>query len=192
MTTLFIDACVRDCSRTRTLAETVLKKLGDDVQRLELYSAGISHLDGDSLDLRDRCVKSGDFDAPMLKYAKDFASADAIVIAAPYWDLSFPAILKEYIEQIMVTGITFRYSEAGIPIGMCKAVKLIYVSTAGGPVIGRHMGFEYVSTLAESFLGIKDTMLIQAENLDIIGADVDKIMADAISDIENSSLFKEL
>ena len=188
MKVLFIDACVRDCSRTRTLAEAVLKKLGGDVQKLELYNTDISHLNGDTLIFRDKCVKAGNFDAPALKYAKDFAEADTIVIAAPYWDLSFPAILKDYIEQIMVTGITFRYSEAGIPIGMCRAGKLIYVSTAGGPVFGRHMGFEYVSALAESFWGIKETKLIQAENLDIIGADVEKIMSDAISDVENNIL----
>lgn len=188
MTTLFIDACARDCSRTRLLAEAVLKKLGGDIKRLELYSTDISHLNANTLDFRDRCIHSGDFDAPMLKYAKDFASADAIVIAAPYWDLSFPAILKEYIEQIMVTGITFKYSENGIPEGMCKAKTLIYVSTAGGPVIGKHMGFEYVSALAQNFWGIKCSKLIQAENLDIYGSDTEKIMNDAISDIESSSL----
>ncbi len=30
----------------------------------------------------------------MFLYAKDFAESDIIVIAAPYWDLSFPSILK--------------------------------------------------------------------------------------------------
>ena len=36
-----------------------------------------------------------------------------IVIAAPYWDLSFPAVLKTYLEQINVLGVTFDYSDDG-------------------------------------------------------------------------------
>ena len=39
--------------------------------------------------------------------------ADTVVIAAPFWDLSFPAILKKYIEAVTVAGITFRYSDQG-------------------------------------------------------------------------------
>lgn len=46
----------------------------------------------------------------MFKYAHEFANADLIVIAAPFWDLSIPALLKVYIENIAVDGITFEYS----------------------------------------------------------------------------------
>lgn len=42
----------------------------------------------------------------MFKYAKQFAEADEIVIAAPYWDLAFPATVRIYFEAITVTGIT--------------------------------------------------------------------------------------
>ena len=52
---------------------------------------------------------------------KQFAAADVIVIAAPYWDLMFPAVLKTYLENITVTGITFCYSDQGRPQSMCKA-----------------------------------------------------------------------
>ncbi|MGN0989033.1 MAG: NAD(P)H-dependent oxidoreductase [Eubacteriales bacterium] len=36
----------------------------------------------------------------MFSYAKQFESVDVIVIFAPYWNLSFPASLKTYIENI--------------------------------------------------------------------------------------------
>ena len=55
----------------------------------------------------------------MFYYARQFAEADQIVIAAPFWDLSFPAILKAYMEQITVSGITFEYIN-GRPCGRCK------------------------------------------------------------------------
>ena len=41
----------------------------------------------------------------MFDLASQFQQADEIVIAAPYWDLSFPAILKLYLENIYVTGV---------------------------------------------------------------------------------------
>ena len=41
----------------------------------------------------------------MFDLAKQFAEADEVIIAAPFWDLSFPAALKQYFEQINVLGI---------------------------------------------------------------------------------------
>lgn len=78
-------------------------------------------------------LKDGKFDDPMFRYAKQFANADEIVVAAPFWDLSFPAKLKIYLEQIAVAGITFRYTN-GRPTGLCKAKKLTYITTSGGPI----------------------------------------------------------
>ena len=60
----------------------------------------------------------------MFELARQFAAADQIVIAAPYWDLSFPAALKQYFEQINVLGITFAYTPEGVPKGLCRARKL--------------------------------------------------------------------
>lgn len=112
----------------------------------------------------------------MFTLARQFAEADTIVIAAPYWDLSFPAMLKVYFEHINVVGITFRYSPEGFPIPLCKAKKLCYVMTAGGSYVPEEFGFGYVKALATAFYGIGDCELIKAVGLDIEGADVEGIM----------------
>ena len=101
----------------------------------------------------------------MLRYAGQFANADEIVIAAPYWDLSFPAILKAYLEQITVAGITFEYAN-GRPRGLCKAKRLTYVTTSGGPILD-DFGYEYVKALAQKFYGIPQTKAYRAMNLDV-------------------------
>ena len=44
----------------------------------------------------------------MFDLARQFARAEIIVMAAPYWDLSFQAALKQYLEQVNVVGITCR------------------------------------------------------------------------------------
>ncbi|MGM9644962.1 MAG: NAD(P)H-dependent oxidoreductase [Eubacteriales bacterium] len=182
MSTLFINACVRDGSRTEELAKFFLDGFSDDVHEIKLRNEKIQPLDRESLMLRDKLTAEHITDHTLLRYAKEFAAADTIVIAAPFWDLSFPSLLKIYLETISVCGITFRY-ENNAPMGLCRADRLFYITTAGGTII-RDFGFSYVKELAETFYGIKQTKCFRAEGLDIIGADVNGIMAKAKSEIE--------
>ena len=107
-----------------------------------------------------------------------------IVIAAPYWDLSFPAVLKQYLEQVSVVDITFTYTPEGIPKGLCKAKRLYYVTTAGGDYAPDEYGFGYVESLCKSLYGIQDVKLIKAVGLDIVGADVENILAESKKEID--------
>ena len=173
--TLFINCCVREESRTDRLARAVLQKLGGDFTELKLYEANLKPLDRDTMNKRTALIERGDYSDPMFDYAKQFASADEIVIAAPYWDLSFPATLKIYIENIYVTGIVSAYDESGMPVGLCKAKELYYVTTAGGPYDPAY-SYGYVESLAKSFFGIPVTHLVKAEMLDIVGNDAEEIL----------------
>ena len=56
----------------------------------------------------------------------------AVVVAAPFWDLSYPAALRTYIEYISAVGLTYHYTEAGC-CGDCAAQWLVYL-TSGGDV----------------------------------------------------------
>jgi len=181
---LFINACPRGESRTRRLAEAVMS--GDREAYREINLPGISFpkVDEAFINWRNGCVSRGDYASPAFDLAKDFAAAEEIVIAAPFWDLSFPSMLKQYIEQICVVGITFFYNDQDMPQGLCKAGKLTYVTTAGGPVFDDAFGYGYVRALATTFFGIKETRMIKAENLDIRGADVEGIMGKAIEEID--------
>ena len=53
---------------------------------------------------RERLLETGELTHPRFRYAHQFKNADRIVIAAPFWDLSFPALLKVYIENVSVQG----------------------------------------------------------------------------------------
>lgn len=186
MNILFIDACVRQQSRTKVLADEVLGRLRGNVKCVKLAMEQIQPLNEERLEYRSALAAEGHFENRIFSYARDFASADTIVVAAPYWDLSYPSLLKVYIEQIMVNGLTFRYTEEGIPVSLCRAKHLIYVSTAGGPVIGENMGYSYMKLLADTFWKIQDVRLFQAENLDIIGADVEAILDQVVQEIHRS------
>lgn len=120
---------------------------------------------------------------PILKYAYQFAEVDKYVIAEPMWNLSIPAILKAYIDYICVTGITFKYTAQG-PVGLCTGKKAINISARGGkyseePFASFEMGDRYLKTLF-AFLGITDYTTISAEDLDVIGNDVEAIVGNAI------------
>lgn len=186
MKTLFVNACVRPESRTHILADYVLNKLGNDYTELNLEKENIQPLNLQTMQERDRLMKSGELDAPMLQYAKQFAAAETVVIAAPYWDLSFPAMLKCYIEAICTQGITFTYSEEGFPVGLTNVKKVIYVTTAGGPTQNMDFGYEYVKGVFQNLFCIKDIVCFKGEMLDVIGFDIDEILANAKKEIDQA------
>jgi len=181
---LFINACARPQSRTRALAEKAVKKIPDTVEVLNLYEDAPAPLDNAALERRDDCIGRRDFSDPMLRFARQFAEADEIVIAAPYWDLAFPAVLKCYIEAICVNGLTFVYNDKGIPEGLCRAKRLIFVTTAGGFIPENNYGYNYVKQLCTDLFGISDTVCIKAEGLDIYGADIPAILKTAENEID--------
>ena len=180
---LFVNACVRKDSRTKQLAKHLLSYLEGDVKEVRPAELSFPAVDEAFLSFRDRCIRERDFSDPIFSLAKDFSAADRIVIAAPFWDLSFPAALKQYFEQINVLGITFVYTPEGIPAGLCKARCLTYVTTAGGSFVPKEFGPGYVRALARNFYGIPEFKLIQAAGLDLDGADIAGILASAKADI---------
>ena len=178
MKILFVNACVRPNSRTLELANHMIDKLSGQVQEVKLYNEDLSPLGLAEIELRDKAFQNKDFSNSVFNLAKQFANAQTIVIAAPYWDLMFPAVLKCYFEKITVNGLTFCYGEKGAINGLCKAKKLIYITTAGGPIM-HDFGYDYVASLAKNFYGINELKYIKAEGLDVCGADVTKIMEEA-------------
>ena len=97
---LFVNACVRPQSRTFALARQVLEKLGGEITEVNLCRENLAPLDWAQLERRNQLLAEQDFSAPMFRHAVQFAQADEIVIAAPYWDLAFPASLRVYFEHV--------------------------------------------------------------------------------------------
>ena len=103
---------------------------------------------------------------PMFAPAHEVAQADLVVIGAPYWDLTFPAALKVYLEWASMLGVTFRYTQEGEQVGMSRARELVFITTAGGPLEGQNYGFDYLKGLAAMF-GIPGFDYVFAGGLDL-------------------------
>ena len=181
---LFVNACVREGSRTLMLANRVLSHLGGTVTEFNLEREALRPLTRESLARREALLAAGDRSDPMLAPALAFASADEVVLAAPYWDLSFPASVKTWIEHINCVGLTFAYGSDDLPYGLCRAKRLIYVMTAGGPIMPANSGCAQIKELCETFYGIPETVLFSAEALDLYGADPEAIVKEALTSID--------
>ena len=122
MNLLFVDCCISqrgEESRTRKLAEAYLEAYLNKHPEMELETVipeellALPPFDVEMLEERDALAKSGQFDDRIFDLARQFRDADAIVVAAPYWDMSYPAALKAYIEHISAVGLTYHYEMDG-------------------------------------------------------------------------------
>lgn len=190
---LYVDACVnRDTSRTERLAQALLKRLdGPDVEIETLVledEKSLLPLTGELSNERMTWSKAGDFDHLVFDYAKQFAEVDEVVFAAPYWDFSFPALLKIYFELLCAQGVTFVYSPEGIPTGMCNAKRAYFVTTVGGYSGDWDYGYDQVKALCQLYFGIEDVRCFRAEGLDIITNDPEAIMTEALEELARAQL----
>ena len=166
---LFVNACMRgpEQSRTWRLSQAFLAACRSRwpeaaVKERELTGCELPVLTGALAQERDRRM----------------AQADLVVIAAPDWDMTFPAALKIYLEWTCTLGITFHYTQAGVQEGLCRAKELVYITTAGGPLEGKNFGFDYVRGLGQMF-GIPAAHCLSAEGLDIRENDPEAILREA-------------
>ncbi len=195
MKVLFVNGCIRgEDSRTLRLCRTALeeiRKAAPDAQVEELVldrESDLAPLRSDTLALRGQLEKEETFDHPMFRYARQFARADLVVLGAPYWEYQFPALVRCYLEHVTVGGVTFSYGQEGQISGLCRAQRLLYITTAGGPILDRNCGFDYVKTLCGQMLQIPEIDWAGAECLDVWGEDVEARLARAEEDIRKKIL----
>ena len=161
-----IDACMRDGeSRTRRILEPLAAELG------KRYEIETIVLDGDDYRAVGRKTlaerNSGYVPEKIVEQAKKIAAAHRLVIAAPFWDMSFPAILKVFIENMSLFNITFRDNGTYFE-GLCRCEKVLYITTRGMNVrTGDPLdaATPYLKALG-TLWGLGEVITIAAENMD--------------------------
>ena len=182
---LFVNGCIRGRdSRTLRLAQHVISRIPDaDIDVLLLPALHLTPYGAAEIAERAALSRAGAFDAPFFALANQFKNADAVVLACPFWDLSFPAMVRAYLERLCVTGLTFHYNQYGQPVADCRPRRLLYVTTRGGivdnsdPALADH-GSAYLESICKLLCGGRfDTLA--AQGLDIIGNDVEALLQQA-------------
>lgn len=197
MKLLFVNCCISqrgDASRTKRLADAFLNAFRaahpdwalETVEPEELLA--LKPFDTEMLNRRDALCAAGDFDAPVYALARQLREADAVVVAAPFWDLSFPAALRTYIEYISANGLTYHYEADGCH-GDCAARWLVYLTSGGDVEREDSLGVLYWRQLAAMF-GIEKFDYVFAGGMDIDPARTEELLAGAACLAE--SLAREL
>lgn len=119
-----------------------------------------------------------------------FLSADTYVIAAPMWSVSYPSILKKYIDCIILNNKVIQVSPDEV-VGLLdgKERNMIYVQSSGGiyPKIfdGKfNHGIDYFHDIFK-FLGIKKFEKILAEGVDMPSVGKDEAIRLAKEDVDH-------
>ncbi len=181
---LFINGCVRgERSNTLRLAKSFLAEFERErIVEVDLNRLKLAPLERESLDERDKNISQRNYDSPEFELAKQFKNADFIVLAAPFWDGTFPAAVHIYLEKICVSGLTFELSETGYN-GLCAAKQAVFFTTRGGIYeCGPAKEDEHATGVLKTvfkMLGVETLTTIAAEGLDIIGADVETLVGEA-------------
>lgn len=100
---VYIDACMRKESRTRRIAEPIISKLSEryTITKFVLNELPLEIVKEDLIQQR----LYGNYNPQSLLWAKKICDADRIVIAAPFWDMSYPAALKNFFELCSIGGL---------------------------------------------------------------------------------------
>ena len=187
-----MNACPRGhLSRTRALAEAFLeewlsRRPDTELTVHHLPEMGLLPLQEDTLAMREALCEKKDWDSSFLRPAVSFARADLVVIAAPYWDLSFPSMLKVWMEHMWVRNLTFVYRNDQ-PVGLCKASHAVYIASAGSRTDGHDWGRLYVEDCLRT-LGIRGFSAFTAQGLDLEGADVGAILGQTESSLRAEAI----
>lgn len=183
---LFVNGCIRGAqSRTLRLAQRLLRQIPDaEINTLTLSALHLTPYDNADIAERTALSAAGSFDLPFFALANQFRQADAVVLACPFWDMSVPSMVRNYLERVCVTGLTFHYTAEGLPVGDCRLQRFVYITTRGGyvddsnPVLADH-GSAYLRSLCAllSNHGRFDTLA--AQGLDIFGNNPEQLLAAA-------------
>lgn len=162
---IFIDACMRAGSRTKRIAERIIEELSCRyrIETIRLGEADYPVVDNRILEERN----NGTVPKAHAELAGRIAAADRIVIAAPFWDMSFPSALKVFFENMSLFGITFDSNDKEC-YGLCKAEKVMYITTRGMDISTGdplEQATPYIRALSHLW-GWGELTVISAQNMD--------------------------
>ena len=182
MKLLFVNCCISqrgESSRTLVLAKAFLESVPaaevEEVTPEQMLA--LQPFDVAMLNRRDELFRAGKFDDPMYELARQFCAADLVVVAAPYWDMSYPAALRTYIEHISANGVAYHYDQFG-PHGDARATRLVYLTTGGDFEHEDSVGVVHWRQLTAMF-GIDRFDYVFAGGLDIDPAKTNELLEGA-------------
>ncbi len=99
---------------------------------------------------------------------QEVLAADVLVIGAPMYNLTIPSSLKAYLDRIVRSGVTFRFSATG-PVGLLSGKRAVAVVGSSGVYSqGPAAGVDFVAPYLQAvlgYIGIAQVDVVRAEGL---------------------------
>lgn len=167
---LVIDGTGRDevNSRTKLLANRVIaKQKFRNIEYLDLYNMNIPFLNNSI----QASWKSNIGNEKAIQLLEQFESADIYIFIYPTWNWSVPAIVRAYLDLVVISGRTFGYDEKGKKIGYLKNKLAVLISTTGGKtypkviasMLGQQSGDNYTKQILNT-MGVRDIKICSIDN----------------------------
>ena len=102
MKILFINACVREQSRTKRLADCLLSKLQGEVEEIRLAETAFPVFDEEFLQKREQLITAGDFEDDLIIAAARRANADYLVTNDKELALHSPVVALDPMTMLAV------------------------------------------------------------------------------------------
>jgi len=163
---------IHDQSITRRLGDEVVRRIKHrhpdaDVTERDLAS-GIGFLSENWIQANmtspaERNREQQEILAGSDELVRELDSADVILVTAPVYNFSVPAVLKAWIDMVCRSQRTFRYTKNG-PVGLLKDRPVYLVMASGGVPFGSPADFAsgYLRHIL-GFIGIQDVRPVYAE-----------------------------
>lgn len=203
---LYISANTKpeNLSTSKTVAREFINRFMNEnpnykIEELDLYKEYIPELNYKMFERRAELVTGSKYDSlsnedkkavdRMNELCDQFLSADSYVIAAPMWSVSFPAILKRYVDCIDLNNKVIKVSPEKVE-GLLgdKERKMVYIQSSGGvyPKImdwKLNYGVNYFHDIFK-FLGVKKFEKILVEGVDMPSVGKEQAIAKANEDMD--------
>lgn len=165
----------------------------DEVVHIDLYKEYIPQIDADVFAGWGKLQSGEGFEAlssneqdkvrRLNELSDQFVQADKFVFVTPFWNFSFPPVMKAYLDSVSVAGKSFKYTSEG-PVGLLEGKKALHIQSRGGyytegPAKELEMGHRYIGQMM-AFYGITDFQGLIVEGHNKNPEKAEEIKADAI------------
>lgn len=106
-----------------------LTRAGHEVDDCDLYAEGF-----DAILSREERLNYHDTEInrrPVAEYVDRLLNADALVLVHPVWNFGLPAILKGFMDRVLLPGVSFYISDGKLTPGLLHLRKLACIVTYG-------------------------------------------------------------
>lgn len=155
----------------------------DEVVVLDLFKSNIPFIDEDVFAGWGQLAQGVSFsdltEAQQAKVARlgelneEFINADKYVFVTPFWNFSYPPVMKAYLDAVSVANKSFKYTSEGVPVGLLTDKKAIHIQARGGyynqePMASLELGNRHIEVMM-NFFGVPsfETLVVEGHNKDV-------------------------